>query len=69
MGHGVELRDTLNKRHDQERFQQLAAQNGQPEVAPRGQGGIPVEELRQAIVAMKENDMELIVATMGSLFN
>ena len=28
LGRGADLRDTLNKRHDQERSQQTAAQNG-----------------------------------------
>ena len=37
-------------------------------MAPKGQGGIPVEDLRRAIAAMKENDMELIAAATGSPF-
>ena len=63
------LRDMLNKRRDQKRSQQSAAQNGLPIVAPGGQGGIPIKDLRDAIAAMKENDMELIVVAMGSPFN
>ena len=47
----------------------MTPQNGQPIVAPRGQGEISVEDLCRAIVAMKENDMELIAAAIGSPFN
>ena len=35
----------------------------------RGQGGIPVEDLRHAIAAMKENDMEFTTTTTRSPFN
>ena len=45
------------------------AQNGQPVVAPEGQGGIPVKDLHLAIAAMKENDIKLIAAATGSPFN
>ena len=38
-------------------------------MAPRGQEGIPIEDLHRAIAAMKENDMELIIATTGLRFN
>ena len=38
-------------------------------MAPEGQGGIPVKDLCRAIVAMKENDMELITTATRSLFN
>ena len=38
-------------------------------MASGGQGGIPVEDLRYAIAAMKENDMELITAATGSPFS
>ena len=47
----------------------MAAQNGQPVAAPGGPIGHPVEDLRRAIAAMKENDMELIIAATGSPFN
>ena len=43
--------------------------NGDPEVASGRQGEIPIEDLHCAIVAMKENDMELIVAATRSPFN
>ena len=45
MGQTVDLRDTLNKRCDQERSQQSTAQNKQPIIALKGQGEIPVEDL------------------------
>ena len=55
--------------HDQELSQQSATQNGQLVVAPGGQGGIPVEDLHRAIVAMKENDLELIAVATRWTFN
>ena len=40
-----------------------------PEVAPRGQGEILIEELHRAIAAIKENDVELTAAATRSPFN
>ena len=43
--------------------------NKRLEVTPKGQGEIPLEEILRAIVAMKENNQELITAATGSPFN
>ena len=51
-----------NRRRDHERSQHFIAHNGPPEIAARGQGEISLEELCRAIVAVKENDLELIAA-------
>ena len=69
LGHEADLRDTLNRRRDRERSQQSTTQNKQPILAPRGKGEISVEDLYRALAAMKENDVELIVAAIGSSFN
>ena len=69
LGHGADMRDTLNRRHDQGQSQQLTAQNRQPVLAPIGQGEIPVEDLRCAIATMKENDVEFITVTTRLPFN
>ena len=69
LGHGANLRDTLNRRRDQEWSQQLIAQNRQPVLAPKHQGEIPVENLHRAIATMKENNMELIKAATRSPFH
>ena len=69
LGHEADLRDTLNRRRDQEWSQQSTTQNRQLVVAPKGQGEIPVEDLHCAIAAMKENDTELITTATRSHFN
>ena len=69
LGHRVDLRDTFNRRCDQERSHQSAAQNRQPVVASRGQGRILVEDLHYVIATMKEHDMELIAGASGSPFS
>ena len=69
LGCGVDLRDTLNRRRDQELSQQSAAQKCTTYRAPEDQGGISVEDFHRAIAAMKENNMELITAATGSPFN
>ena len=69
IGHGADLRDILNRRRDQERSQQSIAKNKQLVLAIRGQGEILVKDLRCAIAAIKENNVELIAATIGSTFN
>ena len=43
--------------------------NRHPEFAPRRQGEIPIEDLHRTIVAIKENNVELIVAATRSPFN
>ena len=63
LGRGAEMRDTLNLRRDQEQSQQSIAQNKQPKLGSKSQREIPVEDSRQAIAAMRENDVEFIVAT------
>ena len=63
------MRDTLNRRQDQERSQHSTTHNGRLEVTPRGQGEIPLEELHRAIATMKENHQELIAAATGSPFS
>ena len=65
----ADLRDTLNRRPDHEQSQQSIAHNMHLEVAPRGQAKISIEELCRVIAAMKENDVELIAAAIGSPFN
>ena len=69
LGQGADLRDTLNKRRDQERSQQSTSHNRHPEVAPRRQGEILIEDLHRTIAIMKENDVELITVATGSPFN
>ena len=69
MDQGADLRDTLNRRQDQERYKHFTAYNERLDVALCGQGEIPLEELHHAVATMKENDQELIAATIGSPFN
>ena len=59
----------LGRRQDQKRSQQSIAHNGNPEVILGRRGEIPIEYLRRAIVAMKENNVELIAAATGSPFS
>ena len=58
MGHGADLRDTLNRMYDQEQSQQSPSQNRQPVLAPKDQREILVEDLRRAIATTKENDVD-----------
>ena len=60
--------DMLNRRRDQERSPQSTAQKKQQE-DPRGQKEIPTKDLCHTIVAIEENDKELITAAMGSTFS
>ena len=69
LGQEADLKDTLNRRRDQERSQQSTAQNGRQKAALKGQGEIPIEDLHRAITAMEENDKKLIATVTGSLFS
>ena len=64
----MDLRDTLNRRRDQECSQQSVAQIKQQESDPKGQRKIPIEDLHHTIAAMERNDEELIATAMGSPF-
>ena len=69
LGQETELRDTLNRRRDQEWSKQSTTHKGHPEVVPGRRGEILIEDLCHAIVTMKENDVELITTATKSLFN
>ena len=69
LGRGADLRDTLNRRQDQERSQHSTAQRRRQKVNSRGQRDIPIEDFHRTIVAMEENDEELIVEVMWLPFN
>ena len=69
LGKGANLRDTLNRRRDQERSQHSTSQRRRQKVNSRGQREIPIEDLCHAIVSMEENDEELIAAATGSPFS
>ena len=50
-------------------YQQFTVHNRHPEVAHMRQGQILIKDLRSTIASMKENDVELIVATTKSPFD
>ena len=68
LGKGADLRDTLNKRWDQERSQHSRAQKRQLSARSQGVKDIPIEDLWLAIAAMEEHNEELIAEATGLPF-
>ena len=54
------MRETLNRRREQERSQHSTAQRVQSGANIQGMRNIPLEDLRRAIVAIEEQDEELV---------
>ena len=54
LGRGVDMRETLNRRREQERSQHSSAQRVWSETNSQGIKNIPLEDLRCVIVAIKE---------------
>ena len=68
LGRGADMRDTLNKRQEQEHSQHSIVQRRRSEVNTQGMRNIPLEDLRRAIVAVEEQDNELVAEAIRSPF-
>ena len=68
LGKGANMRETLNRRREQERSQHSTAQKVRIEANSQGMRNISLEELQRVIIAIEEQDDELVGEVRGSPF-
>ena len=65
LGRGTDMRKTLNRKQEQERFQYSTSQRVRIEANSQGLRNILLEDLRCAIVTIEEQDDELVAKAGG----
>ena len=68
LGRRVDMRDTLNRMREQECLQHSIAQRRWSKANTGGKRNIPLKDLQHTIIAIEEQDDELVAKTGGSPF-
>ena len=69
LGRGANMRETLNRRREQEHSQRSTAQKVRTEANSQERRNIPLEDLRREIVSIEEQDDESVAAIGRSPFS